>query len=244
MLLDEHLRTQVAWSCRILAMHGHADMTLGHVSVRNKENVVYIKRKDIGLDEVTPEDVLAIDLNGNLLGGTGGLHLETLLHTEVYKVRNDVNAIAHTHPPHATALGATDATLEMINHDAVLFYDGLGNFDQTAGLITSSELGKLVARSLGSHRAVLMRNHGVLVVGRNVPWLTYAALTLERAIKFQVIAASLGQLTPLGVDVAEKLFAEKYRDEFIKAYWRYLIRQAHANGYAFDMLVDERFQQE
>ncbi len=239
MLPDELIRTQVAWSCRILAMYDHADLTLGHVSVRNKENIVYIKRKDIGLDEVTPEDVLVIDLEGNLLAGEGGLHLETLLHTEVYKIRSDVNAIAHTHPPYATALGATNGTLEMINHDAVLFYDGLGDFDQTAGLITSFELGKLVAQSLGSHRAVLMRNHGVLVVGRNVPWLTYAALTLERAIKFQAIAVSLGELTPLSAAVAEKLFAEKYRDEFIESYWRYLIRKAQAAGYAFDMPGDE-----
>ncbi|GJM39731.1 MAG: class II aldolase [Ardenticatenaceae bacterium] len=239
MLLDAHLRTQVALSCRILAMHGHTDLTLGHVSARDKENVVYIKRKDIGLDEVTPEDVLPVDLDGNLLGGEGDLHLETRLHTEVYKVRDDVNAIAHTHPPFSTALGATGAALEMFNHDAVLFYDGLGNFDQTAGLITSSELGQMVARSLGSHRAVLMRNHGVLVVGRNIPWLTYTALTLERAIKFQIIATSLGQLTPLKTDVAEKLCAEKHRNRFIESYWGYLIRKVEAAGCAFNIPGDE-----
>ena len=240
MLFDEDLRQQVAWSCRILAMHGHTDLTLGHVSARSAKDIVYIKRKDIGLDEVTPADVLAIDLDGNVLDGDGVLHLETPLHTEVYKLRPDVNAIAHTHPPYATALGAADAELQLINHDSILFYDGLSSFDENAGLITSDDLGLRVAYALGSRRVVLMRNHGVLIVGRSTPWMTYTAITLERAIAIQTIAAALGPLQPLDATVAQKLFAEKYRDEFIDSYWQYLIRRTRAGAVDLAGFEDER----
>ncbi len=243
-MLDKELCTQVAWACRILAGDGHADLTLGHVSVRSSDNIVYIKRKDIGLDEVTPGDVLAIDLDCNILAGEGVLHLETVLHSEVYKVRRDVNSIAHTHAPYATALGATTADLALINHDAVLFYDGLGHFEETAGLISSSDMGKMVAQALGAHRAVIMGNHGVLCVGSSVPWLTYTALTLERAIKIQAIATSLGPLKPVSKEAAKRLFAEKYRDEFIHSYWEYLIRRARSAGQGAGMPGDDRQDQE
>lgn len=227
---SQRLRTLVALSCRILAMHGHADMTLGHVSARGPSDVIYIKRFGIGLDQVTPEDVIAIDLEAQKVAGEGEPHLETPLHTEIYKARRDVMAVAHTHPPYATALGATEARLELINHDALLFFDGLGCFEETAGLITSAELGHSVAEALGSRRAVLIRNHGVLVVGTSVPWVTYTALTLERAIHLQSIAQTLGPITPLSKEVAERLYAEKYRDEFVDSYWRYLVNKVRDHG--------------
>src|SRR5579864_9701836 len=120
------LTTIVALACRILAAGGHEDFTLGHVSARDgAEDTVYIKRNGLGLHEVTPDDVLTIDLDRRKLAGEGDVHLEAVLHTEVYRLRADVGAVIHTHPPYATALGASAARLEMLGHDAVLFKDGL-----------------------------------------------------------------------------------------------------------------------
>ncbi|MCA9915974.1 MAG: class II aldolase/adducin family protein [Anaerolineae bacterium] len=229
------LRTQVAWACRILAMHGHADMTLGHVSVRGPGDIIYIKCKDFGLDEITPDNVIAIDLDGNKVSGEGDVHLESVLHTEVYRLRSDVHAIAHTHAPYATALGASQATLSLVNHDSLLFYEGLGCFDETAGLITNAHVGQAVAHALGDRKAVLMRNHGVLVVGKDVPWLTYTALTLERAIQIQMIAQNLGPLAPFPEETAARLSREKYRDDFTEGYWHYLIRKLRNAGLANGM---------
>ncbi len=231
----DDLRTQIAWSCRILAMHGHADLTLGHVSGRGPDGIIYIKRKDLGLDEVAPVDVIGIDLDGNRVSGNGEAHLESVLHTEVYRMRGDVGAVIHTHPPYAVALGATRTPLELINHDAALFPDGLAVFDGNAALIVSSEMGRAVAEALGRRRAAIMRNHGVLVVGKTVPWATYGALTLERAVKIQTIAQSLGELNPLSREMAGPLYKEKYRDEFTDSYWRYLIRRVRRAGLAEGM---------
>lgn len=239
MTSTEHLRTQVAWACRILAMHGHADMTLGHVSARGQDGLIYIKRKDLGLDEITPEDVIGIDLDGNVVAGKGDTHLESVLHTEVYRARPDVGAITHTHPPYTTALGATDAKLTYNNHDALMFPEGLGRFDETAGLVTDANMGKAVADALGNRKAVLMHNHGVLVASTDVPWATYTALTLERAVMIQSIAATLGTPMPLSQEVATRLFKEKYRDDFTRAYWEYLIRKLRRVGLADGMPESE-----
>src|SRR5215213_9240329 len=189
--MDESLKIDIAWASRILAMHGHGDYTLGHVSVRDGD-LVHMKRNGIGLEEVAPADVLTIDLDGNRVAGEGRIHLEAALHTEVYRARPDVRSVVHAHPPYATAFGCTDAELALLNHDAVLFKDGLAFFDDTAELIINREQGASVARALGDKRVAIMRGHGVLVTGQSLPWAIYAALTLERVIRIQAIPSQAG----------------------------------------------------
>jgi L-fuculose-phosphate aldolase len=212
-------------------MQGHGDYTLGHVSVREGDNIV-IKRNGIGLEEVTEDTLLTIDLNGQRVAGEGPIHLEAVLHTAVYRARPDVCAVVHTHPLHSTAFGATDSRLEMINHDAVLFRDGLGYFDDTAELIMTQEQAEDVAAALGDKRVVVMRGHGVIVTGKTVPWVVYTALTLERVLQIQAIARSLGELKPMTDEMADAVYQDKYRDEFIGNYWNYLIRQVARAGLA------------
>ena len=215
----QQLKEQVAWACRILALEGYSDLTLGHVSARASDGGVLIKRKGVALGEVEPEDV--VELGDESVP----LHLETVLHTEVYRARPDVGAVVHGHPPYATALAATEARLELLTHDAVLFKDGIARYNESADLITEPEQGQAVARALGSHRAVLLRNHGVLVAGKDVAWAVLGAVTLERAIAMQSVAGSLGRLRPIPPDWAERLYPEKYTDRLVEEYWASWIRR-------------------
>ena len=223
----QSLREQVAWACRILASEGYADLTLGHVSARDRNGEVWIKRKGVALDEVEPDDVVALDDTDAVL------HLETVLHTGVYRVRPDVGAVVHGHPPYATALGATAADLALLTHDGILFADGVGRFDDP-DLIVDDDQGDRVAAALGSRRAVLMHNHGVVVVGKDVPWAVLTAATLERAAQLQSLASTLGELRPISSELARQLLPVKYRDEFVDEYWaawqRRIVRQGGGIG--------------
>lgn len=226
---DQSLREQLIWACRILGAEGHGDYTLGHISVRDGDHMI-MKRNGIGLEEVTDEALLTIDLHGKRIAGDGPMHLEAVLHTAVYRARPDVNAVVHTHPVYSTAFGAVDAKLEMINHDAVLFHDGLAYFDETSELIMTDEQGESVAVALGDKRVVVMRGHGVLVTGKTLPWAVYTALTLERVLQIQSIAKSFGELHPMSDEMARAVYQDKYRDEFIGNYWNYLIRRIERAG--------------
>ena len=208
----QSLREQVAWACRILAAEGYADLTLGHVSARGPDGDVWIKRKGIALDEVEPDDVVSLD------DTTAVLHLETVLHTGVYGARPDVGAVVHGHPPYATALGATASQLSLLTHDAILFADGVSRFDEP-DLIVDDKQGDRVATALGERRAVLLQNHGVVVVGKDVPWAVLTAATLERAARLQSLASTLGELRPIADELARQLLPVKYRDEFVAEYW-------------------------
>jgi L-fuculose-phosphate aldolase len=224
-LTAQSVREQVAWACRILAREGYADLTLGHVSARPAgSETIYIKRKGVALDEVEPDDVVDLD------DPTADLHLETVLHTEVYARRPDVGAVVHGHPPYATAFGGTNARLELLTHDAVLFADGISFFEESADLITEREQGRAVAEALGTRRAVILRNHGVVVADKDVRWAALSAITLERAIRLQAIAATLGELRPIPTELAEKMVADKYQERFLDEYWEAWIRRARRAG--------------
>jgi L-fuculose-phosphate aldolase len=211
---------QVALACRIIAHFGHEDLTLGHASVRGPEgHTIYIKRKGKALREVLAADVIPVSLeqeDGHL---TPGAHLETVMHTEAYLGRPDIGAAIHTHPLHSIALGATDQGLAVLSHDGLLFAQGVPVFDGTAGLVTSPAQARAVAQALGDRRAVLLRNHGILVVGEDIRWAVLAALTLERAAQLQFVARTLGNLVPIPHDVAAELSAAKYQDGFTDEYW-------------------------
>src|SRR5207248_5607946 len=114
--------------------------------------------------------------------------------------------------------GATASHLSLLTHDAVLFADGLGRFEEP-DLIVDDDQGDRVAAALGPRRAVLLRNHGVLVVGKDVPWAVLAAATLERAARLQSIAGTLGELRPIDGELAARLEPVKYRDGFVAEYW-------------------------
>ncbi len=226
MIATRSLREQVAWACRILALEGYADLTLGHVSARPPSDaVIQIKRRGVGLDEVEVEDIIGLDLEDEDAFGSPEMHLEAVLHTEVYKARPDVGAVIHGHPPHATALAACDARLELLTHDAVLFVDGLARFEETPELITGPVMGEAVARALGPRNVVLMRNHGVLIVGKDVAWAVLTAVTLERAIRLQTIAGALGPVVPISQAWAERMFREKYNDRLVEEYWAAWLRK-------------------
>ena len=227
--------TQVAWACRILAAHGYEDLTLGHVSARDSEpDAMWIKRKGVSLAEVAPSDVLRTSINGDFQNASD-MHLEAVLHTEVYRARPDVRCVVHGHPLHATAFGAAHADLAFISHDAVLFKEGIAALDEVPELIVGKSQGEVVARALGERSALLMRNHGVVVVGKDVPWAVLTGLTLERAVQLQATAASLGELRPVPDEAVEPLHEMKYQDAFLSEYWDAWVRELRRDGRDFDM---------
>ncbi|MEZ4595772.1 MAG: class II aldolase/adducin family protein [Chloroflexota bacterium] len=214
------LRRRVAIACRVVASEGYLDLTLGHVSAREPgSRTVWIKRKGVALDEVEPDDVIALDLDDEDAFALADYHLESIMHAEIYRARPDVGSVIHGHPVYGTALGATDADLAFLTHDAVLFVDGVGLYDEGPALITQRHQGEAVAQALGGRRAALLRNHGVVVAGEDVRWAVLTAVTLERAIRFQSVAASLGAPRPIPAASAEVLRPQKYQESFLDDYW-------------------------
>jgi len=228
----EDPRADVAWASRILASEGYQDLTLGHVSARDRDDPdrMWIKRRGVTLAEVAPSDVIEFEIGADLRNASDDMHLEAVLHTEVYRRRADVGAIVHGHPPYATAFASTDAELVHLTHDAVMFENGLAVYDGSPDLITEPEQGSEVAETLGERSVVLLQNHGVLIAQRDLPWMVLAAVTLERAVMVQSIAATLGTARPIDPSLVGDLNRHKYNDGLVAEYWQAWLRDMRRRG--------------
>jgi len=222
--IDAVLSEKAALSCNILAMSGHSNLTMGHVTVRNQgQDFLHMNAHDLGLEEITPKDIIIIDFEGNKLVGSGRKHSEFPIHTEIYKMYPHINCVIHTHPFYSLILGATADTIQTLSHEGSLF-DGIPIFTETALLIRSAELGEAIAQRLDGHRAILLRNHGVVVAGTSVEEATVFAVLLERAAKLQVLASQVGSFHSCSsADTAGK-GEQVFYSKNIKEFWDYFIR--------------------
>jgi L-fuculose-phosphate aldolase len=179
---------------RILEAQGQGDLTRGHVSVRvpGDPDHFFMKPHSHGFDEITPENIVVCNLDGEKVGGAGRRHSEVFIHSEIFKARPDVMSVIHSHPTHAVALSATGQPLKMISQPSCHFADGVPYYTDTMNLIRTPDMGAGVARALGSSKAVLMRNHGVAVTGRSIDEAVVLALLLEDACKIQLMTEAAG----------------------------------------------------
>ena len=220
----QSIRDQLAWACRILAAEGYADLTLGHISARGPGGEVWIKRKGVALDEVEPDDVVSLDDTDAVL------HLETVLHTGVYRAREGRRAQSSTAIPPTRPLSVRPQPISRSSPTTASCSPTASAGSTTPDLIVDDDQGDRVASALGRRRAVLMQNHGVLAVGKDVPWAVLTAITLERAARLQSIASTLGELRPMAPELALQLLPVKYRDEFVDEYWAAWQRQVARDG--------------
>jgi L-fuculose-phosphate aldolase len=145
---------------------------------------------------VTMENILTIDLDGNVVAGTARRHSEVFIHTEIFKARQDVQSVIHTHPPYAVALSASGRPLACLSQPSARFFEALGVYGDTVSLIRTPAAGKGVAMALGPHRAVLLKSHGVAVVGASIEEAVINVIMLETAAKVQMIAEAAGDPAP------------------------------------------------
>ena len=179
---------------KILVAEGQDDFTRGHISMRLPDNpsLFFMKPHSVGLDEITMENILTIDLDGNVVAGTARRHSEVYIHSEIFKARPDVQSVIHTHPPYAVALSASGRPLRCCSQPSALFFEALGVYSDTIALIRSPVLGKGVAAALGPHRAVLLKNHGVAVVGASIEEAVINVIMLENAAQVQMMTEAFG----------------------------------------------------
>lgn len=226
--IDRELAAELALSCNIMAREGHSDLTLGHVSARLEgQEYLHMSPYGLGLEEVRGEDVVLIDLEGNQLAGERRRRTEYPIHTEIYKSRPEINCVVHTHPLYATILGATDGRLHPISHEGSLFID-LPFFKDTTELIRFPAQGQAVAKCLGQARAVLLQNHGIVVVGKNVKEATVYAIVLEKAAKMELLARQIGLIFWSSEEESLHKVEQIYHSRGIQIFWDYFARRVQS----------------
>ena len=191
MLLPE-LRAEVCKANMALPEHGLVTWTSGNVSGRDPESgLVVIKPSGKLFEELTPENMVVVDLDGNVVEGDLGPSSDTASHVWVYRHRDDVNGMVHTHSNYATAFAAVNRSIPVY---LTAIADEFGCEIPCGGYasIGGKEIGEEILRSIGPSVAILMKNHGVFTIGKNVTKALQAAIMVEDIAKTVWLALQIG----------------------------------------------------
>ena len=167
--------------------------TGGNVSARDPESgLVVIKPSGIRYEDLRPENHVVVDLQGEVVEGHLKPSSDTASHLYVYRHREDVNGVVHTHSPYATAFAAVGRPIPVY---LTAMGDEFGCAIPCAGfaLIGDEEIGRLVVENIGSSPAVLLKQHGVFTVGPTAETAVKAAVMVEDAAKAVWLALQIGQ---------------------------------------------------
>jgi L-fuculose-phosphate aldolase len=218
---------------KVLVAQGQDDFTRGHISLRLPDNpkLFFMKAHSIGLDEITMQNILTIDLEGKVVAGTARRHSEVYIHSEIFKARPDVNCVIHTHPTYSIALSATGRPLKCYSQPGALFHEALGIYTETIALIRSPAMGAGVAAALGNGRAVFLKNHGVVVTGATIAEAVIGTIMLENGAMVQLLVEATGDPAPqFSRAEIEKLKAEISPPEQFAINFDYLVRRVKRRG--------------
>jgi HCOMODA/2-hydroxy-3-carboxy-muconic semialdehyde decarboxylase len=171
---------------------------LGHVSFRDPDDPSrFHLSRALAPGRVTPDDILAFGLDGEPIDARGrSVYQERFIHSEIYRARDDVRAIVHSHSPTVIPFSVTAAPMRPIR--AAFMYPEVPNFEirDVAGwtdlLIKTPELGAALARTRARNSVALLRGHGNVIVARDVPTVVSRAIKMEQDARLLLQATMLG----------------------------------------------------
>ena len=224
---EEEIKEKLALACRILGTEGHDDMDLGHLSVRSPDDPdrMIIKGKGLCLSEIHEDDLVTVDFNYRKIDGRRDPHGELPIQLKSTGPGRMSTASYTLHPLYATAFSATEQILRPINNEGVLFAKPLPYFDEETDLIVAPAQGASLSEKLGDAKAVIMKNHGITVVGESIEQATVYAYLLEKTIKTLFVAKVFGEPKWTDDDEAEKKADHIFSGNRIQAIWDTLVRQ-------------------
>ena len=178
--------------------------TGGNLSARLDENRVAISPSGIPYDEVDPEDVLVVRTDGTIVDGEHDPSTELPMHLAVYRERDDVGGVVHTHSPYATTFASLGESIPA-SHYLISF---TGSEVPVAEYRThaTAELGEAAVDALGeSFNATLLRNHGVLTAADSLDDAYTVALMVEYCARIHYQARAIGEPEILPDDEVDRL---------------------------------------
>jgi L-ribulose-5-phosphate 4-epimerase len=222
--IAEALAAKVAAACRLLHMEGILNYS-GHVSARLPGQAGFLIHVfDGSRADVQAADLLALDLDLVPLRGSppGQPPLETYIHSEIYRVRPDVQAIAHTHSELAAAFTLADAPLHLMRAHAARWTDGIPIHPDPTHIDTAHS-GRALAMTLGKCQAALLRAHGGVLVAESVEALFVDAVHFDENARAQIQAAAIGPLLPLTRHELDLLAQRSNRAQHVRKLWAYYV---------------------
>ncbi|KKY27129.1 putative class ii aldolase adducin domain containing protein [Phaeomoniella chlamydospora] len=183
----------MAGAFRIFARKGYSEGVAGHISVRDPEHQDLFWTNPFGkhFGQIKVSDLILLNHDGKAVGGATYLPSNAAgfqIHSHLHKRHPHVNAACHTHSKYGKAYSSFAEPLEMISQDACIFYKSHGVYPDFNGIVLDESEGERLADCLGPNgKGLILRNHGLLTVGRTVDEAAYLYTLMERCCEVQLM---------------------------------------------------------
>jgi L-ribulose-5-phosphate 4-epimerase len=209
----EKLRKELVQLHLELPRHNLVAWTSGNVSGRDPASgLVVIKPSGIRYEDLTPDSMVVVDLDGKVVEGRFKPSSDTFAHVYVYRQRAEINGMVHTHSTFATAWAAAGKPIPPVLTAICDEFGGpipVGAYAKIGG----DEIGREIVRSIGASPAILMKNHGVFTIGKTPEAAVKAAIMVEDVARTVFYAQQLGQLDEIPAEEVARAY-RRYLDEY------------------------------
>jgi ribulose-5-phosphate 4-epimerase/fuculose-1-phosphate aldolase len=186
-----HRKQRLAAAFRIFSRFGLDEGAAGHITVRDPEHpeTFWLNPFGVHFSQVKVSNLIRVNHEGNLVEGDYPVNRAAFaIHSKVHQARPDAIAAAHTHGVHGRAFSALGKPLTMISQDVCAFYNDHTVYDDYGGVVLELDEGKRIAEALGNNKAAILRNHGLLTVGKTVDEAAWWYVSMERSCQVQLLA--------------------------------------------------------
>lgn len=203
-MMYEKERKALADICHLLYERNLVSATDGNVSLRVSKDHILLTPSGKNKGYVQPEEMLVVDLEGNVVEGSGKASKEYPMHRLVYQKRADVNAVVHTHPVHATAFALAGRNIPenyLIETRMMLKKVALASY-ATPGTL---EMADAIAPFMVDTNAILLQNHGALTLGKDLMDAFNKMEVLESIARTIILSKAVGEPVLISQENLDKM---------------------------------------
>ncbi|AJY75424.1 class II aldolase/adducin family protein [Paenibacillus beijingensis] len=201
---DDRVKQDICEIGRRVYEKGFVAANDGNISVRTGEDEIWITPTGVSKGEMTPDMLIKVNLQGEVLHGRLKPTSEMKMHLKVYEKRSDIRAVIHVHPPYATAFAIAGIPLDQATMPESVVL--LGTIPVAEYATPSTEdVPKKIEQYVAGHNGVLLENHGALTWGRDLRSAYYLMESLEFCAKINWIANQMNGMRELSVEQVAEL---------------------------------------
>ncbi|KAJ7671256.1 class II aldolase/adducin domain-containing protein [Mycena polygramma] len=194
----EFLKFRLAQAFRIFGNRGYDEGLAGHITIRDpiRPDCFWVNPWGLHFKLIQPADLLLVDHKGEVLDESGHkdrpfriLNVAAfMIHSAIHAARPDVMCAAHSHSIYGKAFATLGKSLDPISQDACAFYEDHALYTQFNGVVLDEAEGFAIAEALGTKKAAILQNHGLLVATSSIETTLHFYIALERACQVQLMA--------------------------------------------------------
>ena len=198
-------KERLAACFRLFSRFGFDEGVAGHITARDPECPHYFWVNPFGVHfgQIRVSDLILVDDKGEVVEGNYPVNTAAFaIHSRIHAARPEVVAAAHAHSMYGKSWSSLGRLLDPITQDACAFYEDHALFNDYTGVVYETSEGDRIAQTLGTAKAIILRNHGLLTVGDSVESAAWWFITMDRSCQAQLLAEAAGKPVRIAHDHA------------------------------------------